>query len=436
MDFSSSSSGRKHDVYISVQNDDPCKYVTDMISRSLTIRGVPTFVDENQLRSKTQGSGSVQMGRELKDVIAMSRITIILFSRSYVCSSWCLEELAVIMDCRSKWGLIVLPIFYNVDPSDVRKQRGYAATAVSKQRKGGCWYRRWKRALGHAANFCGWDHSANDRIESMLVGKVVEEIVNKRTPTNLHISIYPIRYDILDEYLNLFTRVGRDYVLIVGICGPSGMGKTSIAEAIYEQIFYTFEGSSFLENVGQNSRKPNGLVQLQEKLLSDILSERNVKVRDVNQGVDMIKEKLGYKRVLVILDDVDDFDQLYALVGSRSRFGLGSKIIVTTRKVHLLNVLEVDQVFMAQGLPLPPNIQAIWEKYQQSRREIAGLKEYIQAFYNLTDQKVRYLEDCLRRERRKNAIQAQVISEMKLLESRGSASITRTTKDDAMHIED
>lgn len=192
----------------------------------------------------------------------------------------------------------------------------------------------------------------------MLVGKVVEEIVNKRTPTNLHISIYPIRYDILDEYLNLFMRVGRDYVLIVGICGPSGMGKTSIAEAIYKQIFFTFEGSSFLENVGQNSRKPNGLVQLQEKLLSDsLLSEGNVKVRDVNQGVDMIKEKLGYKRVLVILDDVDDFDQLYALVGNRSQFGLGSKIIITTRKVHLLNVLEVDQVFMAQGLPLPPNIQ-------------------------------------------------------------------------------
>ncbi|KAI8539597.1 hypothetical protein RHMOL_Rhmol09G0195400 [Rhododendron molle] len=93
----------------------------------------------------------------------MSRITIVLFSRSYVCSSWCLEELAVIMDCRSKWGLIVLPIFYDVDPSDVRKQRGYAAAAVSKQRKGGYWYRRWKRALGQAANFCGWDHSANDR---------------------------------------------------------------------------------------------------------------------------------------------------------------------------------------------------------------------------------------------------------------------------------
>lgn len=210
------------------------------------------------------------------------------------------------------------------------------------------------------------DGRINFRIESMLVGKVVEDILNKRTPTNLNISIYPIRYDNLDEYLNLFMQVGRDYVLIGGICGPSGMGKTSIAEAIYNQIFFTFEGSSFLENVGQNSRKPNGLVQLQEKLLSDILLERNVKVRDVNQGVDMIKENLGCKRVLVMLDDVDDLDQLYALVGDRSRFGLGSKIIITTRKVHLLNVLEVDQVFMAQGLPLPPNIQVIELVYFQT----------------------------------------------------------------------
>jgi hypothetical protein len=195
------------------------------------------------------------------------------------------------------------------------------------------------------------------RIESLLVGTVVEDIIHKRIPTNLNISIYPLRYDTCHEYLSLFLQVGLKDVLIVGICGPSRMGKTAIAKAIYNQIFLTFEGSSFLTGVGQNSKQPNGLVHLQEKLLFDILSERNIAVTNITRGMDMIKEKLCFKRVLIVLDDVDDLDQLYSLVGNRSWFGLGSKIIITTRKVHLLNVLGVDQICLAQGLPLPQNIE-------------------------------------------------------------------------------
>ena len=197
----------------------------------------------------------------------------------------------------------------------------------------------------------------SSRIESMLVGRVVEDIINKRIPTNLIISIYPLRYDIFHEYLKLFLQVGSKDVIIVGICGPRRMGKTAIAKAIYNQICYTFEGSSFLSDVAQNSKQPNGLVYLQEKLLSDILSERDIAIANCTRGMDIIEEKLCFKRVLIVLDDVDDLEQLYALIGSRSWFGVGSKIIITTRKVHLLNVLGVDQILLAQGRPLPPNIE-------------------------------------------------------------------------------
>jgi hypothetical protein len=196
------------------------------------------------------------------------------------------------------------------------------------------------------------------RIESLLVGQVVEDITHKRIPTNLNISIYPLRYDTCHEYLSLFLQVGSKDVLIVGICGPRRMGKTAIAKAIYDQIRSTFEGSSFLTSVGQKSKQPDGLVYLQKKLLSDILLERNIAITNVTRGMDMIKEQLCFKRVLVVLDDVDDLDQLFYLVGKRSWFGLGSKIIITTRKVHLLNVLGVDQILLAQGLPLPQNIEA------------------------------------------------------------------------------
>ncbi|XP_059451810.1 disease resistance protein RPV1-like [Corylus avellana] len=406
MASSSSTSGRLHDIYFSVQREDPHKFITDMVDKSLAVRGVPTFKDTKQLGRKQRGT---DLGKDVKEAIRMSKISIVLFSKEYVSSSWCLEELVLMLECRKRWGMIVLPIFYDIDPSDIRKQRGYAAKVAGIQRVGSFWRRRWVDALTQAANLSGWDHRVSPRIESLLVGTVVTAIIDKRIPTNLNISIYPLRYDTCHEYLSLFLQIGSEDVLIVGICGPSRMGKTAIAKAIYNQIFFTFEGSSFLAGVGQNSKQPNGLVHLQEKLLSDILSERYIAVTNITRGMDMIKEKLCFKRVLIVLDDVDDLDQLYSLVGNRSWFGLGSKIIITTKKVHLLNDLGVDQIFLAQGRPLPQNIEDIWEPFQQSCRMVAGLKEYIQAFSILSNQRIRYLQNCLHMERQKNAIQEEQV---------------------------
>lgn len=197
----------------------------------------------------------------------------------------------------------------------------------------------------------------NSRSESKFVGDIAQDIRDKRIPSNLKISIYPIRYDICYEYLNLFLQMGSKEVLVVGIGGQNKMGKTMIAKAVYDGIFEAFDGRSFLRNVGQRSKKPNGLVNLQEKLLADLLSGEKINITSVTRGVNVIKERLCCKKVLIVLDDVDDLDQLYALVWSRKWFGLGSKIIITTRILPLLYIFRVNQIFMAQGLPLPVDIQ-------------------------------------------------------------------------------
>ncbi|KAK2985353.1 hypothetical protein RJ640_002637 [Escallonia rubra] len=136
--------------------------------------------------------------------------------------------------------------------------------------------------------------------------------------------------------------MGVEDVRIVGIYGVSGIGKTTIAKVTFDKISDLFEGCSFLHEVGESSKK-SGRQSLQEKLLSEILMERDVKIKNVFEGINVTKQRLRHKKVFVVLDDVDHADQLEALAGNHDWFGQGSRIIITTRNKSLLYRIAVDE---------------------------------------------------------------------------------------------
>jgi hypothetical protein len=167
-------------------------------------------------------------------------------------------------------------------------------------------------------------------------------------PTLLNVAKHPIgmksRVDDIKVLLNLGTRDVR----VVGIYGMGGIGKTSLAKAVYNEICDAFEGNSFLLNLKESSEKPNGLIHLQNQLLSDIL-KMNSKIVNVDRGTNIIQHRIQGKKVLVILDDVDDFGNLHMLV-EKHWLGSGSRIIITTRDEHLLTQLGVDEKYEVQEL--------------------------------------------------------------------------------------
>ncbi|KAJ0900142.1 putative TIR domain, P-loop containing nucleoside triphosphate hydrolase [Helianthus annuus] len=350
---SSSSHSLKYEVFLSFRGEDTRKNFVDHLYGDLVQQGIQTYKDDETL---PRGE---RIGPALLKAIQESRIALVVFSENYADSSWCLDELEHIMECMDTRGQFVMPVFYHVDPSDVRKQKGKYGKAFSKQeRKNKQKVESWRNALEKAGNLSGW---VINETENSYEAKCIKEIVytiSNRLPTlttNVNKNLIGIEARLRDLKSKL--EIGSGGVHMVGIWGVGGGGKTTLASAAYAELSHQFEAHCFLQNIREESNK-HGLEKLQEKILSVALKTKDVVVGSEIEGRSTIQRRLCHKRVLVVLDDVDDFEQLEALAGSHDWFGEGSRIIITTRDKHLLsstahtNIYEVSLLSHYEAITL------------------------------------------------------------------------------------
>lgn len=155
----------KYDVFLSFRGEDTYCTFTYNLYHALRSKRIKTFFLPHQIQAPST-----------RKAIQESRISIVVLSENYASSTRCLDELVSILKCIQKKNQLVWPIFYNVEPSDVRRQRGRFGEAMYKlERDYPEKVPQWRKALFHVSNLAGWPFGTEYEYE--FIQKIVESAV-------------------------------------------------------------------------------------------------------------------------------------------------------------------------------------------------------------------------------------------------------------------
>ncbi|XP_024984164.1 toll/interleukin-1 receptor-like protein [Cynara cardunculus var. scolymus] len=159
---SSSTPNYTYDVFLSFRGLDTRFSFTNHLYNTLVNANITTFLDDEEIET------GLSLKPELESAIKASRASIIVLSQNYASSTWCLNELVLILEQHRNSNHIVIPIFYHVEPTDIRKQQSSFREAMAKHKqrmeteanaeKRSRWAQKmdlWKKALTEVADLKG-----------------------------------------------------------------------------------------------------------------------------------------------------------------------------------------------------------------------------------------------------------------------------------------
>ncbi|XP_065867490.1 disease resistance protein RPV1-like isoform X1 [Euphorbia lathyris] len=355
----SSPSSNFYHVFFSFFVEDAAKRFVGSLFRDLQRRGFLCFKSNEKLDTEKP----IPL-----EAIQCSRFSVVIISQDYISSNRCLDELVEIIHCRESNGQSVLPIFYNVDSYQIKEQLG--SEMVQK----------WGEALTEVSLIDGWNF--RDWPDEQ---KLIEEVANVITREWSHMPLGEfnglIGIDSRIEQILSLLDMESSGVLFLGIWGMGGIGKTTIAKALFNHISSNFEAACFV-NVSEELEKLS-ITRLREQILSKILEEKRLNLGMHSVLPRHIMNRLRRKKILVVLDTVSDVEQSATLTGDPSWFGPGSRIIITCRDKQVL-MHNAGEIYEVKGLNYHESLQLLSLKAFKQNHPIGDYVKLSQRVVNYT----------------------------------------------------
>eukprot|EP00256_Glycine_max_P039320 XP_006588011.1 protein SUPPRESSOR OF npr1-1, CONSTITUTIVE 1 [Glycine max] len=322
----------KYDVFVSFRGVDIRRGFLSHLIGTFKSKQINAFVDDKLERGE-------EIWPSLIEAIQGSSISLIIFSPDYASSRWCLEELVTILECKEKYGQIVIPIFYHIEPTEVRHQRGSYENAFAEHvKKYKSKVQIWRHAMNKSVDLSGIESSKFQDDDELL--KEIVKLVLKRLGKHLVNSKGLVGIDKkIADIESLIRKESKDTRLI-GIWGMGGIGKTTLPQEVFNKLQSEYQGSYFLANEREQSSK-DGIISLKKEIFTELLGHV-VKIDTPNS---LPNDTIRRMKVLIVLDDVNDSDHLEKLLGTLDHFGAGSRILITTRDEQVLNANKADEIY-------------------------------------------------------------------------------------------
>ncbi|XP_023637384.1 probable WRKY transcription factor 19 isoform X1 [Capsella rubella] len=312
------SASTDYDVVIMYERGDICN--DDFISHlraSLCRRGISVYEEFNVV-----------------DAVPECNVLIIVLTSTYVPSN-----LLIILDHQQTDDRVVYPIFYKLSPYDfISNKKNYERFFLQDEPS------RWQAALDELSQMPGY--TLTDKSESELIDEIVRDVLMVLCSKD---EVNMIGMDMqVEEILSLLCIESLD-VRSIGIWGTVGIGKTAIAEEIFRKISVQYETCIFLKDLHEEV-KVKGHDAVREEFLSRVLEVEPHVIRFSDIKTSFLRSRLQRKRVLVILDDVNDYRDVETFLGKLTYFGPGSRIIITSRNRRVFVLCKIDHVYEVKPL--------------------------------------------------------------------------------------
>ncbi|XP_059076410.1 disease resistance protein RPP2B-like [Cryptomeria japonica] len=271
-------------VFINHRGPDVKRTLASLIYHRLEGHGLRVFLDKHELQAGDSLTPAI------KSAICSASVQIAIFSKTYAQSAWCLNELLWMFDSRSS---IIIPIFYDIQPSDLRHvdQGAYAGAFQQHREKGRVTIQQlesWISALNKVSAISGVVISTEEDDLGERLEEIVEIILKEVRREDLDVGKYPVGLRQAAEHFEreVLNPSEISGIKVVGIVGLGGSGKSTL----------------------------------------------KLGFQDTLRGRSMLRDRLrGLKRVLIVFDDMANTEQVENLLFVKDVVGNGSLILVTSR---------------------------------------------------------------------------------------------------------